>query len=106
MTTTSLYDTSSQENQQIFPASVAQHSLWFLSQLKPDNVTFNVPVGIRLRGLLDVSTLEASLNAIVQRHAILRTTFTMIDGQLVQVIASKLTVSLPVLDLQDFPESK
>ena len=90
----------------IFPVSVAQQRLWFLDPLEPDSATYNMPVGIRLRGLLDVSALEASLNALVQRHAVLRTTFTIIDGQPMQVIAPTLTLSLPVLDLRDFPETE
>src|SRR5262249_4572786 len=43
--------------------------------------------------------------AIVQRHEALRTIFRMMDGQPVQVIASTLIVSLPVVDLRDLPEA-
>ena len=91
---------------QVFPASFAQQRLWSLDLLEPDRATYNVPVAIRLKGLLDVSALERSLNGIAQRHAVLRTTFTMMEGQPVQVIAPTLTVSLPVVDLRDFPEAE
>ena len=91
---------------QVFPASFAQQRLWSLDLLEPDRATYNVPVAIHLKGLLDVSALERSLNGIAQRHAVLRTTFTMMEGQPVQVIAPTLTVSLPVVDLRDFPEAE
>ena len=39
-----------------------------------------MPITIRLKGLLDVRTLERSFNAIVQRHAVLRTTFQVLKA--------------------------
>ncbi len=106
MPTSFLHDTIAREDIQVFPASFAQQWLWFLGQSEPDSATYNVPVTIGLRGLLDVSALERSLNAIVQRHEALRTTFHMMDGQPVQVIAPTLTVSLPVVDLRDYHEAE
>jgi hypothetical protein len=103
--TTTFSHTGSREDMQVFPASFAQQRLWSLDLLEPDRATYNVPIAIRLKGLLDVSALERSLNGIAQRHAVLRTTFTMMEGQPVQVIAPTLTVSLPVVDLRDFPEA-
>ncbi len=83
-----------------FPLSFAQQRLWFLYQLTPDNPFYNVPAAIRLTGTLDHQALERSFNEIVRRHAALRTTFTLVDGQPVQVIAPNLTIALPVVNLQ------
>ncbi|WP_257237119.1 condensation domain-containing protein, partial [Nostoc sp. 'Peltigera malacea cyanobiont' DB3992] len=47
--------------------------------------------------------LEASLNVLLQRHAILRTTFALRAGQPVQVIAPSLVLPLLVLDLSTRP---
>ena len=41
--------------------------------------------------------LERSLNEVVRRHEILRTTFIAIDGTPVQVIAPALTLPVPVV---------
>jgi amino acid adenylation domain-containing protein len=57
------------------PLSFAQQRLWFIQQLDPDSVVYNVPCVLRLRGQLDVQALERSLNEIIRRHEILRTTF-------------------------------
>src|SRR2546422_876647 len=71
----------------IVPASLAQQRLWLLAQIQPDTATYNLSVGLRLRGTLRVEGLHHSLQAITDRHESLRTTFDLRDGQLVQVIA-------------------
>jgi amino acid adenylation domain-containing protein len=87
-----------------FPLSFAQQRLWFLDQLEPGNPLYNNPAAIRLTGPLDPKALEQALNEIVGRHEILRTTFKMADGQPVQVIAPKLILTFPVVDLRTKPD--
>lgn len=84
----------------VFPASFAQQRLWFLNQLAPGNSFYNVGTALRLTGLLNLSALEQTFNEIVRRHEALRTTLTLLEGQLVQVIAPSLTIPLPLIDLQ------
>src|SRR5215211_1472116 len=69
------------------PLSFAQQRLWFFDQLQPNSPTYNDPLAVRLVGPLDLAWLVRSVNAIVQRHEILRTTFASVAGQPVQVIA-------------------
>lgn len=82
------------------PLSFAQERLWFLNQLNPDDAAYNIPAIVRLQGVLNVTALTQSLNAIVQRHAVLRTSFKMQAGQPIQTIAETLTLPLPVVDLR------
>jgi hypothetical protein len=84
----------------IFPASFAQQRLWFIEQLLPGNALYTIPLVFRLTGSLHRSALERSMQAIVDRHEVLRTNFDVIDGQLVQAIAPALQVPLPLIDLQ------
>ncbi|MEQ8997814.1 MAG: aminotransferase class V-fold PLP-dependent enzyme [Coleofasciculus sp. B1-GNL1-01] len=85
--------------------SFAQQRLWFLQQLEPGNPFYNEHVAIQLTGLLDVASLEQSLNEMVQRHEALRTTFKMVEAQPVQIIAPNLTLTLPVVDLRQLPKA-
>ncbi|MBI4782434.1 MAG: amino acid adenylation domain-containing protein [Oscillatoriophycideae cyanobacterium NC_groundwater_1537_Pr4_S-0.65um_50_18] len=86
-----------------FPASFAQQRLWFLHQLAPENPFYDVTAAIRLTGKLHIDRLEQTFNAIVQRHEALRTTFTRIDGELMQVITPHLHMPLPVITLHTVP---
>lgn len=88
------------------PLSFAQGRMLFLSQLEPNNPFYNELLALRLHGSLNVVALEKSFNYIVQRHEALRTNFVTVDGQPVQVIAESLTLSMPVVDLRDLPESE
>ena len=90
----------------VFPASFAQQRLWFLDQLFPGNPFYNVFAALRLRGSLNLAALEQTFNEIVRRHEALRTTFRMLEGQLVQVIAPTLTPPLPVVDLRSLPKTE
>jgi len=82
------------------PLSFAQQRLWFLAQLDPNSASFNIPVAVRLIGGLDTGILEASLNEIVKRHEVLRTSFKEQKAEPVQIIAPVLTLDLPVVDLR------
>jgi amino acid adenylation domain-containing protein len=88
------------------PLSFAQQSLWFLTQLVPDNPAYNIAIAARLVGLLNITALEQSVGAIIQRHEILRTTFPIVDGRPVQMIAARLFIPLKVVDLQTLPPDK
>ncbi|MDZ8055343.1 MAG: non-ribosomal peptide synthetase [Aulosira sp. ZfuVER01] len=87
----------------VFPASFAQQRLWFLEQLNPGDSIYNVPTAIRLTGSLNLAALEQTFNEIVRRHEVLRTSFTVLDGQPLQVISPSLTIPLSLLDLQQLP---
>jgi amino acid adenylation domain-containing protein len=86
-----------------YPLSFDQLRLWFLHQFAPDNPAYNINGGVRLTGLLNLDLLERSINEIVRRHEILRTTFTQrvpaVEGQPVQLIAPSLTITVALVDL-------
>src|SRR6185295_4419802 len=82
------------------PLSFAQERLWFLDQLEPGGVAYNVPTALRLLGSLDLLALRASLSEVVRRHESLRTTFERVDGSPVQRIEPAREVSLPEVDLR------
>jgi thioesterase domain-containing protein/acyl carrier protein len=83
--------------------SFGQERLWWLSQLNPDSSVYNIPAAFRLSGKLNVAALESSLQEIVRRHEVLRTSFAVVDGEPQQVIAPDLPVELPVIDLESTP---
>jgi non-ribosomal peptide synthetase component F/aryl carrier-like protein len=82
------------------PLSLAQERMFLLEQMEPGRaVVHNLPAAWRLRGPLDVAALARALDAIVQRHETLRTTFSLEGGRPLQVIHPPATQALPVIDL-------
>lgn len=81
------------------PLSFAQQRLWFLDQLHPHNPAYNICGAVEIQGLLNVAALEQSLNEIIRRHEICRTTFQGVDGEPIQVIAPNFTLRLNQVDL-------
>jgi hypothetical protein len=57
------------------PVSFTQERLWFLDQIDPGDKSANISWGVRIQGDLDIDLLTRSLQAIVDRHESLRTTF-------------------------------
>ncbi|HLF24969.1 MAG TPA: amino acid adenylation domain-containing protein [Anaerolineae bacterium] len=82
------------------PLSFGQQQLWLVDQLTPGNVAYNSPFPLHVVGALDQAALQESLNEIVRRHQVLRTTFDAVEGQPVQVIAPTLEWPLRVIDLR------
>ena len=60
--------------------SFAQERLWFINQLEPGNVGYNIPLALRLEGDLDEVALEQALCEVVSRHDVLRSRFGNRDG--------------------------
>jgi amino acid adenylation domain-containing protein/non-ribosomal peptide synthase protein (TIGR01720 family) len=83
------------------PLSFAQQRLWVLDQLEPGSVAYNIPFGVRLQGTLNKQVLHGSLEEIVRRHEILRTSFPLVDGEPVQRIAQEFTLAIEETDLTE-----
>ncbi|MBD2606574.1 non-ribosomal peptide synthetase [Scytonema hofmannii FACHB-248] len=98
--------TQQEKNTSIPPLSFAQQGLWFINQLTPDSPTYNIPIVINLKGCINLTALQDSLNEIIKRHEVLRTSFTVVDGQPVQVINQAQALTLAVEDLRVLPESE
>ncbi|MBE8992053.1 amino acid adenylation domain-containing protein, partial [Nostoc sp. LEGE 12450] len=82
------------------PLSYAQQRLWFLDQFEPNSSFYNIPIGLRLVGTLNITALEQSLIEIIHRHEALRTNFVTVDGKPSQIIQTATNWSVAVVDLQ------
>jgi amino acid adenylation domain-containing protein len=80
------------------PLSYAQHRLWFLRQLEPNNTAYNEASAVRLSGTLDLQALERAFEQIIERHEILRTTFHSADGLPYQVVNPNMPFSIRLME--------
>ena len=82
-----------------FPCSFAQQRLWFLNRLIAGEHVYNVVAAVRFRRTIDEHILQRSIDALVDRHESLRTTFGERDGEPVQAIAEASPVTVDLHDL-------
>ncbi|MEM6613697.1 MAG: condensation domain-containing protein, partial [Cyanobacteria bacterium P01_C01_bin.72] len=83
-----------------FPLSFAQKRLWFLARLEPDNPVYNQPRAFRLAGELNLEVLKLTFQEIIRRHENLRTNFSLVDGEPVQIIQPQINFEIPVVDIE------
>ena len=84
------------------PLSFNQEHMWRLDKAIPSTYFFNMPYVYQLRCKLNIEALERSLKQIVQRHEALRTVFTEVDGNPVQVVNDGADFQMPVVDLRAY----
>ncbi len=90
----------------VVPASIAQERLCKLQHALPGIPFFNILYALRITSPCEAAVLERSINEIVRRHEVLRTTFAVIDRRYAQIIAPRLTVPLRFDDLLALPRAK
>ena len=83
----------------LLPVSFAQERLWFINQLEPESPFYNTPFAYRMRGRLNQSILEKSLNEIIARHQVLHSFFVVVNERLYQKTTDNPTIKLQVIDL-------
>ncbi len=91
-----------QEDAYVFPMSYSQQQLWVVDQLQRGNAAYNVALDIRLEGPLNISALQASLDALVRRHESLRTVFRLENGQPSQVVLPAAPLLIARSDLRSW----
>jgi amino acid adenylation domain-containing protein len=64
----------------LYPLSYNQQGVWFLSQLAPESMVYNVSFAARISSVVNIPALHRSFQALVNRHPCLRTTFPVYNG--------------------------
>jgi amino acid adenylation domain-containing protein len=81
--------------------SFAQQRIWFLERMRPGTASYNIPMALRVRGKLNVEWLRESVQATMDRHEVLRTTFVQQSGVPTPVVHAQMQLDVPVVDLSD-----
>ncbi|HKV38145.1 MAG TPA: condensation domain-containing protein, partial [Blastocatellia bacterium] len=85
------------------PLSYAQERLWVMDQIEPAGGAYNIASAVRYEGEVSPAAVEASINDVIRRHEVLRTTFRL-DGEApVQEIAEQAPLGLALVDLSGLP---
>ncbi len=85
-----------------FPLSYHQQQLFFLQELDPNKSVYNETLTFEIEGNLVISLLQESLQQIVNRHEVLRTSFVSENGQVNQYVHENVDVEVHVKDLSGY----
>ena len=83
----------------VLPPSYAQQRLWFAHQLDKTSSAYNIMKTISIKGSLNAQALERSINEVVARHEVLRTSFEEEGGEPRQVIRAQARLEIKVEEL-------
>ena len=90
------------------PLSEGQNALWVLHQSAPESAAYHIGFPVRIHNQIDLPALRSAFQALINRHASLRTTFRLPEGQAepVQVIHGYRDVEFEVIDASDWDDEK
>ncbi len=88
------------------PLSVEQSDIWLHASMAPEVALYNESVTIHRKGPFDLAALENSLNEVLRRHEIWRTSFQDVNGELRQIVHPELHLKLDLIDLTHLPEGR
>jgi surfactin family lipopeptide synthetase A len=81
------------------PLAAVQEHLWHSSRLAPENPVYNEVIVIHKDGPFDAGALRAAFTELIRRHHIWRSSYSVVDGEPMQITHPAAPVELPVLDL-------
>src|SRR6185369_527699 len=88
------------------PLTSEQSQLWLHAQMAPDMPLYNESITIHRLGPYNHAALEYALSEIVRRHAIWRTAFVEIEGELVQQVVPAQPMTLALIDISHLPDGE
>ncbi len=88
------------------PLSYGQQSLWFLYKLAPQSWAYNVIFSARIRSQVDIPGLGRALQALIERHPALRTTYTTRESRPVQQINEQMQVDFENTDASAWSQNE
>jgi amino acid adenylation domain-containing protein len=80
------------------PLSFGQHSLWFLHKLAPESAAYNISLPLLMKTELDLPALKRAFQSLVDRHASLRASFGVSNGEPFQRIHNRMEARFEVED--------
>ncbi|MGC5775203.1 amino acid adenylation domain-containing protein [Paenibacillus pabuli] len=80
-----------------YPVSFSQKGLFIHQQAQEESITYNMPTFISLEGNIDTDKITNVFIELIQRHEALRTSFAIIEGEIVQVVHEKVEFEIAYL---------
>ncbi|MDJ0580941.1 amino acid adenylation domain-containing protein [Crocosphaera sp.] len=89
-----------------FPLSYGQQALWFIYELAPESVAYNLLYTAKIRKSIDYEILKKSFEFLTKRHPALKTKYITQEGKPLQQFCSDLPLSFQVIDASSWSDSE
>jgi amino acid adenylation domain-containing protein len=89
------------ELHEYYPASSVQQRLCVLQMINPESTFYNMPLIYTIKGELEVERIEKSINYLMDRHDILKTTFFEKDGKYYQKVNRDLKLKINYIKIDN-----
>ncbi len=89
------------EEKEFYPVSSAQRRIFIVNQFKNTGIGYNMPGVFKIKGEIDKEKLTNAFRALIKRHESLRTSFEMVNGEVVQKIHPEVDFEITNLDGDD-----
>ncbi len=84
-----------------YTTSAVQKRLYAINQRNPQSTNYNMPDVFLVKGNFNKNQFENALKELINRHESLRTSFHVIDGEIVQKVHEKVAFKLEYLYMRD-----
>ncbi|MGG8495336.1 amino acid adenylation domain-containing protein [Tenacibaculum sp. TC6] len=84
-----------------YALSHSQERMWILNQIEENKATYNVPHAVRLVGDVNKDILNQSIQALIDKHEVLRTIFVTVNGAPRQKILDSYLFTIQYEDLRN-----
>ncbi|MDZ8138069.1 MAG: amino acid adenylation domain-containing protein [Nostoc sp. DedQUE04] len=89
-----------------YPMSYGQRRLWALEFLDRNHNAYGMPSAYQFNGNLNIAAFENAFQHLIQRHEILRTTFTLINNEPRQVVHEQMDFAIKQIDLMEYEKQE
>ncbi|WP_046226277.1 condensation domain-containing protein [Paenibacillus dauci] len=84
------------DEQPYYLLSPAQRRMYITSMLEGAGTAYNIYGACELRGRLDYAKLQRTLNELIKRHEMFRTSFAIVDGEPVQIVQESANIEIKI----------
>ncbi|MFN6568745.1 amino acid adenylation domain-containing protein, partial [Dendronalium sp. ChiSLP03b] len=93
-------------NKTSFSLSYGQEAMWFIYQIAPESVAYNIFITTKINSYLNFATVDCVWKKIIEKHPILRTTYTNCKENPVQQVNQNHNFSIEVIDASSWSEDQ
>ncbi|MHC5744030.1 MAG: non-ribosomal peptide synthetase [Nostoc sp.] len=87
-----------------YPLSSGQEAMWFIYQIAPESVAYNIFITVKINSYLNIVAVNRVWEKIIERHPILRTTYTSFEGKSVQQVNQQYKCNVEVINASNWSE--